>query len=108
MRAGCTACCHRKVGCTIPEAIGIAAGLDDCEDDEKQRILAAARLLHERTATLDDAGRTRSGLPCAFLRTENGGVYGGDDFVPRHLFFRSSGLRTALFPLRLRDSDPTL
>jgi Fe-S-cluster containining protein len=74
---GCTACCHRKVGCTIPEVIGIAAGLDDCEDDEKQRILTAARLLHERTAALDDAGRVRTGLPCAFLANGKCGIYGG-------------------------------
>ncbi|MGB8841109.1 MAG: YkgJ family cysteine cluster protein [Aliidongia sp.] len=74
--SGCTACCHRKVACTITEAIGIAAGLDDREDDDRGRIQAAARLLHERTARLDEAGRIRSGLPCALLANGKCDIYG--------------------------------
>jgi Fe-S-cluster containining protein len=74
--SGCTACCHRKVACTITEAIGIAAGLDDREDEERGRIQAAARLLHARTATLDEAGRIRTGLPCALLANGKCDIYG--------------------------------
>lgn len=74
--AGCAACCHRKVGCTITEAIGIAAGLEDREDEDRRRIQAAARLLHEGTAALDDAGRIATGLPCAFLANGKCDIHG--------------------------------
>jgi Fe-S-cluster containining protein len=65
--AGCSACCHRKVACTIPEAIGIAAWLSEREEAEKLRIRESARRLHDETAALDDEKRIAGGLPCALL-----------------------------------------
>jgi uncharacterized protein len=65
--AGCDACCHRKVACTIPEAIGIAAWLSEKPEAEQQRVRAACRSLGDETATLDDLARIRTGRPCPML-----------------------------------------
>jgi Fe-S-cluster containining protein len=73
--AGCAACCHRKVACTIPEAIGIATRLGTRSEAERQRFLAAARRLHDDTADLDDFKRIRAGLPCPLLEDGRCGVY---------------------------------
>src|SRR5271170_4128899 len=65
--AGCDACCHRKVACTIPEAFGIAAWLSEKPEAEQQRVRNACRELHEETAALDDLARIRTGRPCPLL-----------------------------------------
>jgi len=72
---GCDACCHRKVACSIPEAIGIAAWLSEKPDSEQQRVRAASRALHDATAGLDDVARIRSGQPCPLLVEGNCSVY---------------------------------
>jgi Fe-S-cluster containining protein len=72
---GCTACCHRKIVCTIPEAIGIAALLSERGAGEQTRIADAARRLDDETTRLDDAGRIRSGLPCPLLEDGTCSVY---------------------------------
>jgi|SRR5579859_7395374 len=64
---GCTACCRRKIACTIPEAIGLAAWLSERDEEEKRRVQAAARQLHDKTASLDAQERIRTGLSCALL-----------------------------------------
>ena len=65
--AGCDACCHRKVACTIPEAFGIAAWLSEKPEAEQQRVRAACRSLHEETGGLDDLARIRTGRACPML-----------------------------------------
>jgi Fe-S-cluster containining protein len=70
--AGCAACCHRQIVCTIPEAIGIAAWLGD---GEKTRVQAAARQLHDETARMDESQRIRTGLPCPLLVDGQCSVY---------------------------------
>jgi Fe-S-cluster containining protein len=65
--AGCDACCHRKVACTIPEAFGIAAWLSEKPEAEQQRVRTACSELHEATAGLDDLARIGTGRPCPML-----------------------------------------
>lgn len=74
-RSGCAACCRRKIACTIPEAIAIAAWLSDRGEDENQRVRAEAQHLHDSTADLDDLGRVRAGLPCPLLVEQQCSVY---------------------------------
>jgi Fe-S-cluster containining protein len=73
--SGCAACCRRKVACTIPEVISIAAWLSECSEEEKQRIRADAQHLHDSTAELDDLGRVRAALPCPLLVEQRCSVY---------------------------------
>ena len=73
--AGCDACCHRKVACTIPEAIGIAAWLSEKPEAEQQRVRTARRALHDATAGLHDVARIRSGQPCPLLVEGNCSTY---------------------------------
>jgi Fe-S-cluster containining protein len=72
---GCSACCYQRVGCTIPEAVAIALGLTARSDDEIAAVARATRFLHDATTALDDVGRVRSGLPCAFLRDNACSIY---------------------------------
>jgi len=72
---GCDACCHRKVVCSIPEAIGVAAWLGEKPAAEQQRVLAASRALHDATAALDDIERIRTQLPCPMLVESKCSIY---------------------------------
>lgn len=65
---GCAACCRVNVTVLLPEAVAIAAYIEDtCSGEEftplKMRIAATA----ERVRWMDDDERIRAGIPCPFL-----------------------------------------
>jgi hypothetical protein len=71
----CTACCYQKVACTIPEAFGIAAFIGERGPEALDRAAAAAQLLHDQSASLDDFGRVKTRLPCPLLVDQRCSVF---------------------------------
>ncbi|HVJ55043.1 MAG TPA: YkgJ family cysteine cluster protein [Aliidongia sp.] len=72
---GCDACCHQRIACTVPEAIGIALGLSARSDEEIAGVAGRAREVHEKSATLDPLARIRTGLPCPLLQDGACSIY---------------------------------
>ncbi len=72
---GCSACCHQRVACTIPQAIAIALALTTRSDAEIIEVARAARAQHDATTALTDLDRVRTGLPCLFLRNHACAIY---------------------------------
>ena len=65
----CSSCCSLVVNCTFPEAVQIAAALNDQQTDRLQRQIAPIRSLADQAETLKDwlTSYRQQGLSCPFL-----------------------------------------
>lgn len=65
---GCAACCRVNVTVLLPEAIAIAAYIEDtCSGEELTSLTMRIAATAERVRWMDDEERIRAGIPCPFL-----------------------------------------
>lgn len=67
-RPGCAACCTVNVTVLLPEAIAIAAHLEEmCDSAEQELVKTRTAEAAARVRWMDDDERIRTGVPCPFL-----------------------------------------